>query len=108
MNRNDIKVPEIKTLDWHNERPRFDGKINGSVAEDDVWIKDRERMYIRYDVRRGASKETDDQWHILIQFPSKIIQENVESFEAGKIICAHYRKLFWEEFYRKMMETIFE
>lgn len=108
MNKNDIKVPEIKSLNWQDERPRFDGKINGSTAIDDVWLKDRERMYIRYDVRRGASMETDNQWHILIQFPDKSIKENVESFEAGKIICAHYRKLYWEGFYRELMRTIFK
>lgn len=108
MNRNNIKVPEIKTLEWYNERPRFDGKINGAMAEDDVWLKNRDRIYIRYDVRRGASAETDDQWHILIQFPSKTVQKSVESFEVGKVICAYYRKLFWEDFYREMMKNIFE
>lgn len=108
MNKNSIKVPKMKPLEWYDEKPRpFDGKSNGSMAEDDVWVKDRERLYIRYDVRRGANAETDNQWSIFIQFPSKTVRESVESCEAGKIICSHYRKMFWENFYKEMIFHIF-
>lgn len=100
---------KIKELNWHDEPARrLDGKSNGSVAEDDVWPNDWHRLYIRYDVRRGATKETDDQWNILIQFPDKMIQElDVGSLEKGKIICEHYRKKFWESYYKSLMDEIY-
>lgn len=101
---------KLKKLEWYDEPGRpFDGKSNGSMAEDDVWPKNRQtRLCIRYDVRRGASKETDNQWSILVQFPTKSIHEKVDSLDSGKIICEHYRRLFWEEFYKTLTESIFE
>lgn len=99
----------IKKLQWTDEKPRLlDGKTNGSTAIDDVWLRDRHRLYIRYDVHRGASMETDDNWSIFIQFPSKSFKEPVDSMEDGKIVCEHYRKMFWKDFYKKMMDEIFD
>lgn len=105
---NKLNIPEIRPLVWSEEHPRPDGKINGATAIDDVWVKDRTRLYIDYHVRRGAAPGTDDQWHILIQFPTHTINEKVESYEAGKIICSHYRRMFWECFYKEMMNKIFK
>ena len=106
---NNIKVPVLKPLQWWDDKPRpYDGKINCSNATDDVWVHGKERVYISYYVTRGASKETDNKWYIRISFPATPLHEEVSSMEEGKIICAHYRKLFWEEFYREMMKKIFE
>lgn len=101
---------KLRKLERYDEPGRlFDGKSNGSMAEDDVWPKNSQtRLYIRYDVRRGASKETDNQWNILVQFPAKSIHEKVDSLESGKIICEHYRRLFLEEFYKTLTESIFD
>lgn len=101
---------ELRKLEWYDEPGRlFDGKSNGSMAVDDVYPKNAPiRIYIRYDVRRGASEATDNQWHIFIHFPSESKHEQVESLEAGKTICEHYRRLFWEEFYKTLTKSMFK
>lgn len=101
----------LKSLNWYDEPGRpFDGKSNGSVAYDDVKVGDNlwHRCYISYNVRRGSSAETDNKWFILIQFPNKSIREEVNSLEEGKIICEHYREVFWNILYDKITKQIFK
>lgn len=100
---------KLKPLNWYDKPGRLlDGKSNGSVACDEVFPGYGIRLYIRYDVSRGATEATDDQWNILIQFPAEAVHEEVSSLEEGKAICAHYREKFWNGFYEKMMEKIFQ
>ena len=107
--KNTYEIPNFKPLKWFDDKPRpYDGKINRSEAEDDVWVHGKERLYIKYFVTRGASAETDDKWYIRIGFPVDAIHEEVDSMEQGKMICEHYRKLFWKEFWAEMMDNIFD
>lgn len=101
----------LKPLQWYDEPGRpFDGKSNGSVAYDDVKVgKDLwHRCYISYNIRRGVTEETDNEWTILVQFPNRSIREKVNSLEEGKIICEHYRNLFWSDFFEKIKKQIFK
>lgn len=88
---------KLKPLIWTNDKPRFDGKINRTSANDDVWVHDKIRIYNSYCVSRGALPETDDELYIYIQFGNNTIKEEVSSFEKGKIICEHYRQEYWKK-----------
>ena len=107
--KNTYEIPNFKPLKWFDDKPcDYDGRINRSEAEDDVWVQGKDRLYIKYFVTCGASKETYNKWYIRIGFRSEAVNEEVSSMEEGKIICEHYRKLFWKEFWAEMMDSIFD
>lgn len=102
---------KVKEMCWHDEPGRpLDGKSNGSIAVDDVWIENRIRIYIDYNVRRGPSSETDNRWFVYINFGrhEEAIHEEVSSLEEGKLICAHYREVFWKNLIEKIYNCIFK
>lgn len=98
----------MNKLKWYYAPGRpLDGKTNGSCAADDIlWMDGKNRIYIRYDVVRGATEANDNQWYIHIQFPGVTIHESVPSLQEGQIICEHYRRIFWEDLRKKITEEI--
>lgn len=101
QNQNEIRIKPMG--EWIKSPYRMDGKYISCHNSDIVGP-----IYIRYDITRGASAETDDTFYLYIQFPSRVAHEVVDSFEHGIQRAEVHRREFWNNFYAQFSATIMD
>lgn len=101
---------KYKPLKWVDDPPReFDGKSVGSWATEAIGVDGQTVVHARYDVRRGATRATEDEWFVLIQYNHDVKGTfRVGGLEEGKFLCAHYREQFWDNLLDSLSKYILE
>ena len=103
-----MKFKPLEWKSWENDYDR-NGKLQRATAEIEIKFQNGDyKLYRTYCIHKGATQETENNWYFLILESNANDQkhEEVDSFEAGKILAEHDYQKYMNEFYKGFQKFI--
>lgn len=104
---------KLKPLEWNEEANVGTDGINRQKTAIEELVAFGGSIQICYSVNmcgvnRRNIEEVNPRYFAWAISDGECMREEVDSFEAGKNLCEHWRKKFWNSLYDNLMEQIFE